>query len=85
MWLITGPFESEQLGDEVSESKLLLDVTSLSHNFPETKLLKTGSIYGVGRHKDSALSINNKKISRQNGEFIVGEHSKDDVVRATCS
>ncbi|KAF8582404.1 hypothetical protein K439DRAFT_1661840 [Ramaria rubella] len=66
MWLITGPFDSEQQGDEVPQ---------------KTKLLKPSRVYGVGRHQDVPLSINNKKVSRQNGEFVVGQHTEDDVTK----
>lgn len=33
MWLITGPFESETLGDETSESKTTLLFLIVSHCF----------------------------------------------------
>jgi hypothetical protein len=43
-------------------------------------LLKPASKYDVGRHKENALFINSKKISRQNGEIILGEHTEEDAV-----
>lgn len=48
--------------------------------FLETKLLKPGTTYGIGRHNDSPLWVNSKKVSRQNGEIIVAEHSQEDSV-----
>lgn len=82
MWLITGPFDSEQPGDEIPNSRTVSYQQLVTHcPLTETKLLKSNRTYGVGRHKESPLTINNKKVSRQNGEFIVGEHSVDDVVR----
>ncbi|KAF8530117.1 hypothetical protein BU17DRAFT_59893 [Hysterangium stoloniferum] len=64
MWLITGPFDSATIGDETST---------------KTKLLKPATTYDVGRHKENALFINSKKISRQNGEITLGEHTEEDA------
>ncbi|KAI9570009.1 hypothetical protein HD554DRAFT_428607 [Boletus coccyginus] len=63
MWLLTGPFDSGSVGD-VTTTK--------------TKMLKTGNKIPLGR-KDKPLLVNNKKISRDHCEFIVGPCTEDDV------
>ena len=45
----------------------------------EQKLLKPNSSYTVGR-KDRPLLINNKKISHDHCDFVVGPHLVEDVV-----
>jgi len=42
--------------------------------------LKSNTTYTVGR-KDRALLINNKKISHDHCDFIVGPHLVEDAVR----
>ncbi|KAG6372656.1 hypothetical protein JVT61DRAFT_7408 [Boletus reticuloceps] len=44
----------------------------------KTKLVKTGRKIGLGR-KEKHLTVNNKKISRDHCEFVVGPCSQDDV------
>jgi hypothetical protein len=46
----------------------------------ETKVLKCGQQVPVSRTAGAKLFINNKKISRDQGKFIIGAHSDDDVV-----
>lgn len=46
----------------------------------ETKMLKCGQEVPVSRSAGAKLFINNKKISRDQGKFIIGAHSDDDVV-----
>ena len=48
---------------------------------PETKLLKTGTKYVLGR-KERQLVINHKKISHDHAAFLVGSYTQDDVVRS---
>ncbi len=50
--------------------------------YKESKLLKPGSTYGLGR-KGQPLLINSKKISHHHCELIIGESEVDDVVRPT--
>ncbi|GJJ14274.1 hypothetical protein Clacol_008538 [Clathrus columnatus] len=64
MWLITGPFDNDTQTDIIPD---------------KTKLLKSATTYPIGRQKESALRINHKKVSRNNGEIIIGEHTVDDV------
>lgn len=47
----------------------------------ETKLLKTGKAYSLGR-KEQAININWKRVSRKHVLFTVGEFTLDDAVRA---
>ncbi|KDR66168.1 hypothetical protein GALMADRAFT_232674 [Galerina marginata CBS 339.88] len=63
MWVILGPFDGEVVGDVA---------------FQKAKLLKPNTSYTVGR-KDRPLLINNKKISHDHCEIIVGNHTTDDV------
>ncbi|KDQ52572.1 hypothetical protein JAAARDRAFT_138401 [Jaapia argillacea MUCL 33604] len=63
MWLITGPFDGEVVGDT---------------SFSKTKLLKTGRQYVIGR-KEQLLIVNHKKISRDHVIFIVDSYSSEDV------
>ncbi|KAK0502415.1 proline-rich protein [Armillaria luteobubalina] len=62
MWTIVGPFDGE-----TGEA-----------NFAKSKLLKSGSTYGLGR-KGQPLLINSKKISHHQCELIVGESEVGDV------
>jgi len=52
---------------------------SSSHICIEPKLLKPNQSYTVGR-KDRPLLINNKKVSHSHCDFIVGDHTVNDVV-----
>jgi hypothetical protein len=47
-------------------------------------LLKTGTKYVLGRKEGCGLVVNHKKVSKSNGEFIVGSYSGEDVVRCCC-
>jgi len=58
--------------------------TTLDFTFEtEPKLLKPSNSYTVGR-KDRDLLINNKKISHDHCDFLVGPHSVEDVVSASA-
>ena len=46
----------------------------------ETKVLKCNQQVPVSRTGGAKLFINNKKISRDQGKFIIGALSDDDVV-----
>ncbi|RXW19181.1 hypothetical protein EST38_g6664 [Candolleomyces aberdarensis] len=63
MWLISGPFDGEVVGEV---------------NFQKTKLLKTDRDYKVGR-KGTDLLINSKKISAPHGCFAVGKFGAKDI------
>lgn len=45
----------------------------------EPKLLKPNQSYTVGR-KDRPLLVNNKKVSHSHCDFVVGDHTVNDVV-----
>lgn len=45
----------------------------------ETKLLKPGKTYVLGR-KDRPLLVNHKSISRDHLSFIVGDYTVEDAV-----
>ncbi|KAF8966816.1 hypothetical protein BDZ97DRAFT_1985838 [Flammula alnicola] len=63
MWVALGPFDGEVVGEA---------------GFQKPKLLKPNSSYVVGR-KDRPLLVNNKKVSHDHCEFIVGDHTIDDA------
>lgn len=46
----------------------------------ESKVLKCDQQIPVSRTAGAKLFINSKKISRDQGKFIIGAHSDDDVV-----
>lgn len=48
---------------------------------PESKLLKSGKSYLIGRKSTCDLVVNHKKVSHDHGRFEVGGFSPDDVVR----
>ena len=59
---------------------LRLSETFYFHSFKiESKLLKTGAKYTLGR-KDRQLVVNHKKISHDHAVILVGPYSQDDVV-----
>jgi hypothetical protein len=59
---------------------LRLSETFNFHSFKiESKLLKTGAKYTLGR-KDRQLAVNHKKISHDHAVILVGPYSQDDVV-----
>jgi len=66
MWILTGPFD----GDEADNPR--------PH---KSKLLKSGNTYTMGR-RDQALTIKDKKISREHARFYVGECSVNDAMNA---
>jgi hypothetical protein len=82
MWIITGPFDGEVPGqlDTQSEHSSCHNIFLSAQENPESKLLKTGKTYKLGR-KDTALVVNHKVISKTHGEFKVGTFTGDDVVR----
>ncbi|KAF9530072.1 hypothetical protein CPB83DRAFT_875297 [Crepidotus variabilis] len=63
MWTLVGPFDGEVAGDS---------------DFQKSKLVKPGTSYTVGR-KDRPLLVNNKKISHDHCDFVVGPHSTEDA------
>ena len=50
----------------------------------ETKLLKTGSTYSLGR-KERQLTVNHGKVSHDHGAFTIASYSLDNVVSLTFS
>ncbi|PFH49176.1 hypothetical protein AMATHDRAFT_148277 [Amanita thiersii Skay4041] len=63
MWIVSGAFDVQD-PNETSPQK--------------SKLLKTGAIYPLGR-RDQPLVINNKRISKDHGEFTVGACTVEDI------
>ncbi|KAF8639022.1 hypothetical protein AX17_001774 [Amanita inopinata Kibby_2008] len=63
MWILTGSFHGDVTGDV---------------SFQKSKLLKTGQTYPLGR-KDQPLVIKNARISKDHGEFQVGNCTEDNV------
>jgi hypothetical protein len=61
-------------------SSTVVESPGESNMCTETKLLKTGTSYPLGR-KGNPLIIANKKISSLHCEFVVGSYSVADVVR----
>ena len=50
----------------------------------ESKLLKTGREYGLGR-RDQPLQVKNKAISKNHGLFVVADCTDEQAVRAQFS
>jgi len=48
----------------------------------ESKLLKSGKSYLIGRKSTCDLVVNHKKVSHDHGQLIVGDFTPDDIVRA---
>ncbi|KAF8175759.1 proline-rich protein [Pholiota molesta] len=67
MWVISAPFDAEAPKGE--DGRL---------DFLKSKLLKPNTSYILGR-KERALVINNKRISQDHCEFVVGDHTIDDM------
>lgn len=84
MWVVSGPFDGVQEGSE-----LLLPYHPVASGLTlneEEKLLKPGHTYSVGRAKAGQslvgrLNIDNKAISHEHIDLIVGSYEIDDVVR----
>lgn len=80
MWIAIGPFDGEVIGDSSFQSSLFKNIQRLLlTDFIESKLLKPNTSYTVGR-KDRPLLVNNKKISHDHCDFVVGPHTVEDVV-----
>ena len=82
MWLIEGPFDGNS-GSVDHKSELTLDVlVPRTHRASETKLLKCGRSYLLGRKAKvvTQLVIAHPKISAQHVSFTVGPHSIDNAV-----
>ncbi|KAG6917214.1 hypothetical protein DXG01_003419 [Tephrocybe rancida] len=77
MWTLCGPFDGET-GDVSFQSKYLCTFLYLSALtiLAESKLLKTGTTYGLGR-KDCPLIVANKKVSSHHCDFEVKAFSGD--------
>lgn len=93
MWVISAPFDAESPKNDEARLEARLDFQSvyvmrlvyyiLSIGCTESKLLKPNSSYILGR-KDRALVINNKRMSQDHCEFVVGDHTIDDTVNTRC-
>ena len=85
MWVVSGPFDGE-VSNEVgfqSNAFSLLTIHQTHRYVPESKLLKSGKSYLIGRKSTCDLVVNHKKVSHDHGRFEVGGFSPDDVVRTT--
>jgi hypothetical protein len=76
MWTITGPFDDPE-GQE--STYLFCVLISIFNASLESKLLKTGRSYSLGR-KDQDLIVPNKKVSHHHCEFLVGKWSIEEMV-----
>ncbi|KAH9160697.1 hypothetical protein EDB89DRAFT_1914535 [Lactarius sanguifluus] len=70
MWIITGPFDGEVLNEVYNTHR---------GSGAESKVLKSGKSYRIGRKSDCDLAVNHKKVSHDHGQFEVGGFSPDDV------
>lgn len=78
MWIVTGPFDNAVISCVYfngQKTRVLIQVVT------ESKLLKTGTTYGLGRkgHKQQ-LVIDNGKISKEHLTLITGLMPQEDVV-----
>ena len=83
MWVVTGPFDGETIGEVNFHSMpgcLSVNIAQLIGDHSESKLLKPGKQYVLGRKKKD-LIVNHKSISSEHLAIIVGEYTEEDVVR----
>ena len=88
MWVVTGPFDGEVSNEVGFQSNAYSPLTTYQSNpryVPESKLLKSGKSYVIGRKSTCDLVVNHKKVSHDHGQFIVEGFSPDDVVRIHVS
>ena len=88
MWVVAGPFDGEisnEVGFQSSASSSLTTHQSDPRYVVESKLLKSGKSYVIGRKTTCDLVVNHKKVSHDHGKFIVEGFSPDDVVRILIS
>ena len=91
MWIVTGPFDGETSNEVAFQSNVFFPPPAFVHPqthrryVAESKLLKSGKEYLIGRKSTCDLVVNHKKVSHDHGKFIVGGFSPDDVVRPTRS
>jgi hypothetical protein len=78
MWTINCPYFGLNIFGNTSKTALTLNNASNSRHL-ESKLLKCGQTYPVGR-KDAKININEPWISRAQGSFTVGPYAEGDVV-----
>jgi hypothetical protein len=88
MWVVTGPFDGEVSNEVAFQSNAFSPFTAYRSNpryVPESKLLKSGKSYAIGRKTACDLVVNHKKVSHDHGKIVVGGFSPDDVVRIAIS
>ncbi len=81
MWIIRGPFDGDEGQDPSTESEsgaLVYHISPVSRHL-DSKLLKPGKLYALGR-KDADLLIPSKKISREHVTFTLSEFPTARVV-----
>ena len=84
MWVITGPFDGDVSNEVGFQSNAFSSLTTCQTHpryVLESKLLKSGKSYLIGRKSTCDLVVNHKKVSHDHGRFEVGGFSPDDVVR----
>lgn len=88
MWVVAGPFDggvSNEVGFQSNVYSFLTIYRSNARYVPESKLLKSGKSYVIGRKVTCDLVVNHKKVSHDHGKLIVDGFSPDDVVRIPVS
>jgi hypothetical protein len=78
MWTIDCPYFGTTIVGNTSKTNFLVIDASDSHH-SESKLLKCGQTYPVGR-KEAKILINEPWVSRAQGSFTVGPYAEGDVV-----
>ena len=88
MWVVAGPFDGEVSNEVGFQSNAFSSLTAYQSDpryVVESKLLKSGKSYVIGRKTTCDLVVNHKKVSHDHGKFIVEGFSPDDVVRILVS
>ena len=82
MWILTGPFDVDEHELSTKKSTWTTHLPyNLTHSFVESKLLKAGVTYILGRKEDTAqLVIRKKNISRAHFKIIVVDDDDADYV-----
>lgn len=88
MWVVTAAFDATESHDDVNRFSEYSSSSCPRHLYqfsPETKLLKCGQKFTLGRKakadNENHLIIRNPKVSNESGYFKVFEQTEDDVVR----
>lgn len=79
MWILTASFDEAQIGDKTAQSTFKYSHSESLPTVVESKLLKTGKTYVLGR-KDQPLVIKDARISKNHAAFQVGSCTEDEIV-----